>query len=879
MRRVVDFIFVFVFSVSFTACGGGGGSVATTDNPTTVTLNGIAVDNYISGATVCIDTNKDNICNNGERQTTTANDGTFSFLNVIPTDDMIIIAYGGLDSETGENFPYIIKNIATNKDSTNKVVLSSLNTLITDYKFETNSTLDDAKIAVVNFLGSNSANIEVANVIADVIANKTSQNDEFLKSLKIFQMVAVINDVNNSVSSAVSFRAIANTIGTNSSLRDTNSSITVTRDGVAKTILDTIYKPVFLRDTSNITQYFNPNFPALNSTFSFFEVYDPKDNNITYTLATNILDNNIFNINPSTGVLSFKILPTTIINPTDNNGDGIYDINVSISNSLTTIIKSVKVEVKQSGKTIVPILLNTNISIEDNLTIGSIIGSIQLSSSGVDDSIIKYEKVNTNNYFDINWTTGNIYKTAALDVANNDNNISILIIRAKNSAGWSDEKNATITIYDVGDLNSTATIVNETFDTVYESNISQLVGTVTISSTGGHLVTDFNITSGTGLNKFDINGSGVIRTIHGVNFDYESQSNYTLGVKAKNANGWGNEATITVNILDVNEAPTYPSIINDVNISYGTNTTLSFALTDGDANANQTIDINATSTDTSKVTIGSITSSLTNSGTITLTLNGVQVGSSLITVNVKDSGGIANSGDDTSSFSFTAFVRGNGNKIYEDNNVSNPTTQVNFDGRVYDWNATKQWYADNTNNTILMPIKIINSADELAYGVYNGNNLTKIADGHYVVAKANLITDTGKTGQYTIGTPFVTASGGTTTANNNNFQHDPVHYAFVSKVIRADANGYLPKTYSQWVTDNDCSTYGSGWKIPSIQYMTNRLTVPIDEDFNGYIPAYIGHVDADIISSTSYWFLRSLSGFSKVTTAGTVKQSRCIYEK
>ncbi|MBI3873754.1 MAG: hypothetical protein HY307_01885 [Arcobacter sp.] len=61
MIKFINFIFIFIITVIFTACGGGGGGTSPAD-PQTTNINGIAVDNYISGATVCIDTNKNNFC-------------------------------------------------------------------------------------------------------------------------------------------------------------------------------------------------------------------------------------------------------------------------------------------------------------------------------------------------------------------------------------------------------------------------------------------------------------------------------------------------------------------------------------------------------------------------------------------------------------------------------------------------------------------------------------------------------------------------------------------------------------------------------------------------------------------------------------------------
>ena len=128
------------------------------------TTTGIAVDNYIKDATVCIDTNKNNLCSDEspENITTTDENGVFSFPKLLNNDD-VIIAYDGKDIKTLESFPYILKNIASNKDSNNTIVLSSLTTLTTDYMLETHSSLSTAKTAIANFL------VEVVKILIPIL--------------------------------------------------------------------------------------------------------------------------------------------------------------------------------------------------------------------------------------------------------------------------------------------------------------------------------------------------------------------------------------------------------------------------------------------------------------------------------------------------------------------------------------------------------------------------------------------------------------------------------------------------------------------------------------------------------------------------------------
>ena len=138
MKKLYYIFFSITLSIVITACGSSGGS-----DDKVITIAGKVIDNYIKNATVCIDTNKNDFCDSGEETTISDSNGDFSFTKVISNDD-VVIAYGGVDIHTGDSFNYIVKNIVENKDNANKVILSSINTLITDYKILTNSDLKTA---------------------------------------------------------------------------------------------------------------------------------------------------------------------------------------------------------------------------------------------------------------------------------------------------------------------------------------------------------------------------------------------------------------------------------------------------------------------------------------------------------------------------------------------------------------------------------------------------------------------------------------------------------------------------------------------------------------------------------------------------------------
>jgi hypothetical protein len=420
--------------------------------------------------------------------------------------------------------------------------------------------------------------------------------------------------------------------------------------------------------------------------------------------------------------------------------------------------------------------------------------------------------------------------------------------------------------------------------------------------------------------------------------DYETKQQYSVQVKARNTNGYSAAATITIDVKDINEKPilvSSPDInvsdINnsDINISYGEVRNLTFSMNDGDSLSDQTVTVTATASDTNIITLGSITNSpFTNTETsIKLPITGLSPGESNVTVTMIDDGNTSNGGENNTSFTFSVKIRTNGWKIYDDNNYSDPTTPVVFDGITYDWNSTNLWY--ETTNTILMPIKLISENETN----YIGANLNKIADGHYDVNKSDYLCDikVDEGNGNDSGAKYKNANGddNNITASNDNFQHDPEHHMFVSRIplntdgtikqqayidwlAAADTNyTSAPETNTTYASDVDDSnwsdtsetidqnnnssdgdfcanTYGKGWRIPTAYEMGININSNDASYENGFIPAYVGDGsdsdDIGIFSSTKYddthhWILGSKSGKSIDEDKTNQDAIRCIYFK
>ena len=186
--------------LSMSGCGGGGGSSDSSSNPPqvvkphTISLSGVAVDGYISGARACLDIDSSGTCDSSEPTTTTASDGTFSFKDVKVEDNKLIpvIVIGGpsaIDTATGKAFTGSLKNIidsATITAGTSLHVTPLTDLVATSYL---QSTTQDTQALVAS-------KSEVAQAFAlqatDITADPMKNVKVFAKTQELEQIKALV---------------------------------------------------------------------------------------------------------------------------------------------------------------------------------------------------------------------------------------------------------------------------------------------------------------------------------------------------------------------------------------------------------------------------------------------------------------------------------------------------------------------------------------------------------------------------------------------------------------------------------------------------------------------------------------------------------------
>lgn len=151
-------------------------------------INGVVVDGYIEGATVCVDLDHDKVCDAGEPRTTTDAEGSFAFSQIaLGTDDYYrVIAFGGTNSATGNSFDEEYYGVVFTSQETQNVTLSPLSDLAARMFFREEVLSDTTLSTTQNFIAT-SLNLTKTQLLQD----PWSQT----KTMLVAQEVAMINQI------------------------------------------------------------------------------------------------------------------------------------------------------------------------------------------------------------------------------------------------------------------------------------------------------------------------------------------------------------------------------------------------------------------------------------------------------------------------------------------------------------------------------------------------------------------------------------------------------------------------------------------------------------------------------------------------------------
>ena len=182
-----------------------------------------------------------------------------------------------------------------------------------------------------------------------------------------------------------------------------------------------------------------------NSTnVSSYTITDADDDNITVTL-----NNSLFDYNISSKYLSFKNAPDYESDPHTYSvrltaSDGVYSSSLDITLNLL------------NRDDVVPTLNNFTASIDENTPIGTVVGTVSVANSGDSDILSYYISGTDYNYFKIS-SNGEI--TTNKDIDYESISTYNFIVKARNRAGYSNDKSVTINVNDVAEKNIPTLVV------------------------------------------------------------------------------------------------------------------------------------------------------------------------------------------------------------------------------------------------------------------------------------------------------------------------------------------------------------------------------------------------------------------------------------
>ncbi|MBD2270993.1 cadherin domain-containing protein, partial [Anabaena sp. FACHB-1391] len=271
---------------------------------------------------------------------------------------------------------------------------------------------------------------------------------------------------------------------------------------------------------------------------------------LTYSLSGT--DANLFNINSSNGVVTFKTAPNFEL-PSDNGANNIYDISVIADDGTLTATKDVAITVTNINDAPTNLTLSTS-TVEENKAVGTVVGNLTSTGQDIGNtftySLVTGDGATDNSLFTI---TGNQLKTNAVFDFETKNSYSIRV-KTTDQSGLSFERQLTIGVSNVNDAPTNLTLSTSTIEE------NKAVGTVVgnLTSTGQDIGNTFtySLVTGDGATDnslFTITGNQLKTNAV---FDFETKNSYSIRVKTTDQSGLSFERQLTIGVSNVNDAPT-----------------------------------------------------------------------------------------------------------------------------------------------------------------------------------------------------------------------------------------------------------------------------------------------------------------------------------
>ncbi|HEX6095152.1 MAG TPA: cadherin domain-containing protein [Thermoanaerobaculia bacterium] len=318
---------------------------------------------------------------------------------------------------------------------------------------------------------------------------------------------------------------------------------------IAVTVTDTNEAPVFT--SSNAASVAENSTSVLTVTTT-----DQEGDTIAYSI-TGGADASLFSINSTTGALSFNA-PPDFENPTDADANNIYEVTVTASDGTNAPTQTINVTVTDVNEG--PAITSGNTASFDENATGTV---LTVAATDPEGDTVTYAITGGADMADlsINATTGAVTFNASPNFeapADSDTNNTYVIDVTVSSTGGTAVQTITITVNDVNE----APVINVGLGTFNVNENTTSVGTITSSDPDGTSPT-YSIVGGADAADFTINGTtGALSFVTAPDFEAPADANadnvYEVTIRATDGTNNDDEA-FTVNVLNVNEAPSFTS--------------------------------------------------------------------------------------------------------------------------------------------------------------------------------------------------------------------------------------------------------------------------------------------------------------------------------
>jgi len=269
-------------------------------------------------------------------------------------------------------------------------------------------------------------------------------------------------------------------------------------------------------------------------------------------------DDSLFSINGNSGVLVFNQAPDFEA-PSDTNADNSYELTVQVADGaggVTTqeILVIVQPLNEHSATAIVDADVNPN-SVVENAAVGTAVGFTAFSEDlDAGDSVTYSLLDKSSDLFVIDAVSGVITSVGVLDYETQTEHS--IIVQATSSDGSSVSRQVTVSVLDIND-NPTVITPNQTYF-VPELGSNQIVleavESTDLDTITGQLI--WSIVSGNDNGTFGINASsGELFIANASGIDFENQQEYALMLSVDDGELASLQQQVSVNVVDVNEAP------------------------------------------------------------------------------------------------------------------------------------------------------------------------------------------------------------------------------------------------------------------------------------------------------------------------------------